>query len=303
MTATNLTSQPGQPQPPAVSTERPLVRRIRLTLLWAVVALACFVAYRLGDVYAGWRETANQRPTQQCLTPADGAFATAMMPLAGSWSFDDLDWDINSAKLSPAEVAARFEAFSNSTVGTNVEALPDVSDQFLTLAANLEIIPVHHAGNKVYKLDRPEIKGQLVTREAAGRAKIVSMTAATPSENEAWLFYELTPRAAAAKATNPVDHLLPVPANAKREGGKYGANGEPLLELISLDTNADDLLSAWRAAGWDMHETGLGDANAFSYLAARGNDTIYVWSSDAKDSLHNLMLVRNPDSGDTVAKP
>lgn len=303
MTTTNSTSQPGQPQPAVVGPERPLVRRVRLTLLWAVVALACFVAYRLGDVYAGWREVANQRPMRQPMTPTDSAFATAMMPLAGSWSFDDLDWNINSTKLSSADVAARFEAFSNSTVEAHSEALPDVSDQFLTLAANLQITPVERAGNQVYTLDRPEIKGQLVSRDIAGHAKILSVSAATPSENEEWLFYELTPRAAAAKSIKAVDHLLPVPANAKREGGKYGASGDPLLELISLDTNANDLLSSWRAAGWEVHETGLGDGTAFSYLVVRGNDTIYVWSADAKDSLHNLMLVRNPGSGDTEAQP
>lgn len=303
MTATNTNSQPDQPQPPAASTKRPLVRRLRLTILWAVVALACFVAYRLGDVYAGWREVANQRPTRQSATPADSTFASAMMPLAGSWSFDDLDWNINSTNLSTPDVAARFEAFSNSTVGTNPEALPEVSDQCLTLAANLQITPVDHAGNKVYKLNRPEIKGQLVTREVAGRAKIISLAAATPGQNEKWLFYELSPRGTVSKSTQPAEHLLPLPANAKREGGKYGDSGETLLELISLDSNADDLLGSWRAAGWDIHETGLGDGTAFSYLASRGNYTIYVWSADAKDSLHNLMLVRNPGSGDTEAKP
>ena len=264
--------------------------------------MACFVAYRLGDTYAEWRKVANQRPTRQSVTPAVAAFATAMMPLAGSWSFDDLDWNINSTKVSTDNVAARFEAFSNSTVGANPAMLPDVSDQFLTVAANLQITPVEHAGNKLYKLDRPEIKGQLVTRDVAGRAKIVSMTAATPGENDEWLFYELTPRQATARSNKPVDHLLPLPANAKRGGGKYGLDGEVLLELISLDTNANDLLGSWHIAGWDIHETGLGDGTAFSYLVVRGNDTIYVWSADAKDSLHNLMLVRNPGSGDTEAK-
>src|SRR6187551_3598521 len=121
MNATHSTSQPGQPLSPAVSTEHPLVRRLRLTLLWAVVALACFVAYRLGDTYAEWREVANQRPTRQSMAPTDAAFATAMTPLAGSWSFDDLDWNISSAKVSSVEVGARFEAFSNSAAPANPE--------------------------------------------------------------------------------------------------------------------------------------------------------------------------------------
>jgi hypothetical protein len=181
--------------------------------------------------------------------------------------------------------------------------LPDVSDKFLALVRDLNITPVEHAGNQIYKLDRPEIRGQLVTRDFGGHAKIVSLAVATPHEGEQWLLHELTPRQAAETTPTPVDHLLPVPAGARREGGKFGIDGELLLELISLNSNADDLLRAWRTAGWDIHETGLGDGDAFSYLCARGDDTIYVWSADERNSLQNLMLVRSPSSGDTEAKP
>lgn len=303
MNATDSNSNPPKGDVAPANTERPLVRRVRLTLLWSVVALACFVAYRLGDTYAEWRDVAKHRPTRESMTPTDRAFATAMTPLAGTWSFDDLDWNINSTKLSSNAVAKRFETFSDSTETANPETLPDVSDQFLTLAANMQITPIEHAGNKIYKLDRPELKGQLVARDVAGQAKVLSIAAATPGDNDEWMFYELSPRGAASQPSKSAEHLLPVPAGAKREGGKFGVNGELLLELLSLDTNANDLANSWRAAGWELHETGLGDGTAFNYLAVRGNDTIYVWSADAKDSLHNLMLVRNPGSGDTEAKP
>jgi len=283
--------------------ERPLVRFLRLAMLGAVVALACFVAYRLGDTYAAWREVTNHRPIRESVSPADSAFATAMMPLAGSWSFDDLDWNIKSVKVSNADVAARFAAAARASEGASPESLPDVSDQFLTLAANLEITPIDQAGNKIYKLDRPEFQGQLVSREVAGHAKIISVAAATLAENDEWMCYELSPRATFRTSSPVVEHLLPVPAAAKHEGGKFGVKGELLLELISLDTNANDLVNTWRAAGWELHETGLGDGTAFNYLVVRGNETIYAWSADAKDSLHNLMLVRNPGSGDTEAKP
>jgi hypothetical protein len=303
MIATNAISRPSHAERAAAVAERPVMRRVRLALLWAVVALACFVTYRLGDLYAEWREVANQRPTRQSMTRDENAMAVAMMPLAGSWSFDDLDWSINATKLSNADVDSRFEAFSNSNGGASVDTLPDVSDKFLTLVRNLNITPVERSGNQVYALDRPYIKGQLVTREIGGRAKVISLAAATQQDGEQWAFYELTPRQASGQTPTPLDHLLPVPDGAQREGGKYGIDGELLLELISLNSNADDLLRAWRAAGWNVHETGLGNPDAFSYLCVRGNDTIYVWSADERKSLQNLMLVRSPGSGDTEAKP
>jgi hypothetical protein len=303
MSATNAILQTSNGKRATAVPERPVVRRVRLALLWVVVVLACFIAYRLGRQYAEWREVANQRPTRQSRTPDENAMAVAMMPLAGSWSFDDLDWNIHATKLSNADVASRFAAFSSSNGGASVDTLPDVSDKFLTLVGNLNITPVEHAGNQIYKLNRPEIRGQLVTRNFGGRAKIVSLAVATPHKGEQWLLHELTPRQAAAKTPIPVDHLLPVPAGARREGGKYGIDGELLLELVSLNSNADELVRAWRAAGWNIHETGLGDGDAFSYLCARGSDTIYVWSADERNSLQNLMLVRSPGSGDTEAKP
>ena len=84
------------------------------------------------------------------------AMAAAMMPLAGQWSFDDLDWGIQAKTVSRDEVAARLAAFANSNGGPAADQLPDVSAEFLKLAHNLHITPVAHAGNEVYSIDRPE---------------------------------------------------------------------------------------------------------------------------------------------------
>ena len=85
-------------------------------------------------------------------------------------------------------------------------------------------------------------------------------------------------------------------------GGRFGDRGELLLEIVELDSNAEHLLAAWHDAGWDVHPTGLGDDDAFSYLCIRGSDTIYVWSAEGKTSLHSLMLARNPGNAEITAK-
>jgi hypothetical protein len=74
------------------------------------------------------------------------------------------------------------------------------------------------------------------------------------------------------------------------------------LEIVELDANGNDLIRSWRAAGWDIHSTGLGDTDAFNYLCVHGNDTIYVRSGDERTALKNLMLSNNPGTASQTAK-
>lgn len=304
MNTTESMSQPVATTNATVVAEGKLARRVRQTLLGLLIAASCFVAYRLGDVWAEWRELSQLRPDQQSLSPAGSAMAAAMLPLAGQWSFDDLDWGVQSTVIDRKEVAARLATFATSSGGPAADQLPDVTPEFLRLAHNLHITPVAQAGNELYVIDRPELKGQLVTRNVAGRAKVVSLAAAMQQEGDQWRFFELSPHPAAAKTQQQeVGHLLPLPPTARRNAGRFGDQGELLLEIVELESNADQLLATWRDAGWEIHPTGLGDADSFSYLCARGNETIYVWSADQRDSLHSVMLVRNPEPVDTRPQP
>ena len=69
-----------------------VARHARLVMLWILVAIACFIAYRLGQVWANWRHLAEQRPARQSMSAKESAMAAAILPLAGQWAFDDLDW-------------------------------------------------------------------------------------------------------------------------------------------------------------------------------------------------------------------
>lgn len=304
MNASNSTTEPASNTAPTTTAEGKLARRIRQVSLGLLIAAAGFVAYRLGDVWAEWRELSNLRPDQQSLSPTGNAMAAAMLPLAGQWSFDDLDWGVQSTVIDRNEVTARLATFATSDGGPTANQLPDVSPEFLKLARDLHIAPVSRAGNELYMIDRPELKGQLVTRNIAGRAKVISLAAAMQQDGDQWRFYELSPHPAAAKTQQQeVGHLLPLPAAARRNAGRFGEQGELLLEIVELESSADQLLSKWRDAGWEIHSTGLGDADSFSYLCARGNETIYVWSADQRELLHSVMLVRNPEPVDTKAQP
>jgi hypothetical protein len=75
-----------------------------------------------------------------------------------------------------------------------------------------------------------------------------------------------------------------------------------LLELISLDADADSLLSLWKHNGWEIKKSDFSGPDDFSYQCARRHDVIYAWSAGPRDSLRNLMLVRSPGRADIQAQ-
>jgi hypothetical protein len=271
--------------------------RVRTALLVIVVAAACYVSYGFGRLWAEWRDA--RRPVADVpVTAADLNSMAAIMPLAGQWSFAELDWNLRSSTVPANEVSARLDTMTSSVRVDPAVELPDISDDLVDLAESLRIRPVERDGNQVYILDRPELKARLIVRQMAGRPKMVALAAAYPQGDDSWQLLECTPRAAVEK-TEAAPHLLPLPNGAERNGGRFADDGRILLELVTLSSNADALLSSWKNAGWEVRPSGLGNPEAFSYLCARGSEVIYAWSADPRDAVENLMLVRTPDGADT----
>jgi hypothetical protein len=275
--------------------------RLIRTMLWLLIAVAgCYVAYGYSQWWKEWRRP--QQPIEEFASSGfDPKALVAEMPLEGPWTFARLDWDIRSQFISSAEVTNRLEKLATSSAATSDEQLPDLSAELVELARGLGAKATDGLGNRVFQLDRPNLKARLIVRNVAGKAKVVAMAAALPQSAERWQYFELIPRrqaAASPVATKP--QLLPLPPGARRDGGRFADDGRPLLELVSLNCNADELFSLWKAAGWEVHPNGAGSPDDFSFLCVRGDDVIYAWSADPRSSLQNLMLVRTPTSSDTI---
>jgi hypothetical protein len=271
--------------------------RIRTALLVVAVAAACYVAYGFGQLWAEWRQ-ARQPVRTPPTTTVDLNAINAIMPLAGQWSFADLDWDLRSSLVSPNEVGARLDTLTRTVDAGSAAELPDVSEDLVELARSLQIHPVEQGENQVYALDRPDLKARLVVRTFVGKTKVVALAAAFPHSSDDWQLLECTPRDTAVNQSEAAAHLLPLPAGAKRDGGRFTDDGQALLEFVSLRSTADALVSTWRAAGWEVRPSDLGRTE-FGYLCARGDEVVYAWSPDPLSALENLMLVRTPDGTDT----
>jgi hypothetical protein len=274
--------------PRGVELPRRLSRAFRLALTVVVAVVCCYVAYGFGRWWAESRR-AGHRPASSTPEAADLNPLAGALPLAGQWAFDELDWSLKSLLVDARELDAQFESIAAAPPTTTATELPS---EFIGAVKALQIQPIKKMGNLVYRLDRRDIKVQLITRDVAGQSKNVAFSIAYPHGGDKWQLFAFTPHRTACANSNADSHLLPLPPSAHRNGGRFGDDGRPLLEFISVDANATQLLTAWKDVGWEVRPSGLAGAADFSFLCARGKEVIYAWSADPADSLHNLMLVR-----------
>jgi hypothetical protein len=61
-----------------------------------------------------------------------------------------------------------------------------------------------------------------------------------------------------------------------------------------LNSTSDELITMWKAAGWNVRAIRSSGADDCRYLCARGGDVVYAWSADEPSAIQNLMLVRTP---------
>jgi hypothetical protein len=217
----------------------------------------------------------------------------SVLPLAGQWSFADLNWDVQSRIIRPDEVNDQLDALASTAAEPSGDTeLPDISADLIQYAELLQMQPTEQNGNKIYRLHRPNLKGQLVFHNQASQTQAVSLAAAYPQSDSEWQLLVLSPRSASNNTATKQVTLLPLPSGARFRGGRFANDGQPLLELVSLEATADELISTWRSAGWEVHPSGMGGPNDFSFLCVRGRIVVYAWSADGRQSLQSLLLVR-----------
>jgi len=286
-------------KPGSEATHVRIARLLRFALTAIVVAALCYASYNVGRLWHNWRHSSHSPAV-----PESPDFAALLGPtsLAGQWTFANLDWSLRSEVVSRADVASKFDSAASLNIGSAVNQLPDLNQELIDLARKLRVEPAVRGENQIYSYDRPNLKGQLVVHNVAGRAKAISLIAAFPKDSNQWQVFEFAPRSAAAVHGDDASHLLPLPPSARRTGGRFSDDGQLLLELVTLESNHEALLSLWEQNGWTVHPAQFAGPDDFCYLCARGTDVIYAWSANPRDSLRNLMLVRTPARSDVQSQ-
>lgn len=297
-TSCNIPRADGR-HPVGGTTLRRLTRAIRGLMIAGILICSCYLAYGFGNLWADWRR-ASQPITPQLSDAGLAASPVMVLPLAGRWSFAELDWSLRSNAVAINDVAAHFQKLASMPAQRNADSLPEVSPELVRLVERVNAEPLEQDGNRIYRLDQPQLKAQLVLHPANGQFKAVSLAAAYWTGDDEWQLLDFSPAAGANVASASCSSLLPLPARSKRCGGRFTDDGRALLELIAVDTNASELLANWREAGWECRPSGFGDPKQFSFLCVRGGEVIYAWSADPLAAMNNLMLVRTPAPGDTT---
>jgi hypothetical protein len=289
MTATNDNSK----------TRRRAVARWRtFAFLAAGFVICCLLAYHIGQLVSHWRHAKDADAIVRADATTLGSLSPTL-PLAGMWSFDELNWNMRSEWTSEQDLATKFANVAAKEPALPDDELPDADQEFLTLASTLGVKSTERDGKRIYQLSRPGLKMQWITRDVNGTAKSCAFAVAYYSVDDRWQVFEFTPRRKDTAGAPNAAHLLPLPAGAHRDGGRHADNGRVEMEFVSLTSTADSLIEGWASAGWEVRKSGFGEPDEFSYLAVRGNETIYAWSSDPSDAMRNLMLVRTPEVANT----
>jgi hypothetical protein len=275
-----------------------VVAVVRASLIVAIVIAGAWVTRSYVVLISEWRQVG--RPVASTHSAAGQLDSmAAVLPLRGQWSFAELDWNMGTRLTSAQDVSDRFESMAKSPIIDSDEQLPDMDNQLVELIDKYQIKPVQRDGNQIYSFDQPDLKAQLVARTVAGREKAVGFAVAYPQADGHWQLVEFMPPTLSASRVASAPHLLPLPAEARRTGGRFDDDGRLLLELISLHSKADAIVSSWKEAGWEIRPSSMGDPDQFSYLCACGDEVVYAWSVDPLDAIQHLMLVRTANSTDT----
>ena len=255
---------------------------------FASIAILIGTAWVVGRGFAVMGSGSEMFTSSSIQPPTAENMAVApLLPMTGRWAFADLDWDIRSHALPVPEAHARLEELASAPESKAMEQFPKISEELLELAATLKIRPTECNGNEIYRLRRPDGEAQLVVRNS----KAISLAAVFTQGDGTCKLFELTPRQSTQELHSSEIHLLPLPADARRTGGRYADDGSLLLELVSIESSADQLISTWKAAGWEIRPSGMGDPDQFSFCttkAAMCNRFNLYYRTEKDNAIHTI---------------
>ena len=168
-----------------------------MAMLVVTFAVCCYVAYGLGR---WWALARHATPRIEVHSPAASALdpLAAALPLGGQWAFDEVEWSIKSELIAIGPLEAAFEQLGKSPLSKMDPQLPDTDPELIELIAAMQIQPIERAGDEVYRIDRPDLRAELITRKVAEQSKTVAFAMAYPAGDDTWQLYVATPKQTAA---------------------------------------------------------------------------------------------------------
>ena len=171
-----------------------------------------------------------------------------------------------TASLMPANGSWRFGE-SLQSISTSFATDPKVSPEN-SLAINEPTLKAFLDTDK-----NGDVTAAKLAMKAGNNWQVVELTDAEPSQ---------------AKA-----NLLPL-RSSKRICGRWSNDNRLLLEIVAINSQRQELLDAWRGAGWEIRHTVWGGHSSFSFLCVKDGQVVYAWSQQ-NENITSLLLSSSPD--------
>lgn len=281
----------------------------RLALVGVIVWMGIPACQSIAKLMGRRPQPLQVRTVDHATDGESDALAIAMLPTAGFWTVADSQWGLGQAEFGEKDVMERLAAISAQATDAppkSESASPPSKPQELIVAEEewTELIdlaqqmePLKAGDNRIYSIERADLKARLVFHKSAAGEDLIAGALAFPVSNGRWSYIDLADRSP-ADPRNSATHLLPLPADARRDMARWSSDHRLQMEVISLHSDALALAKLWTDAGWRVRHSNMGDPLGFSLLCVRDKQTIYVWSDEPAESITRMMLVdaSNPEN-------
>ncbi len=144
-------------------------RYLLLSLAASIFIVCCGLAYGAGCFLAEWRNAQRTAAFRDDQDATQLGPLAAALPYAGQWAFDDLDWSVKSQMIAAKNLDAEFARLGDAAKTIHDSQLPETDPELVGLIAAFGMTPVQRGGDKVYRVEKPDLKAVLVAARSRAR--------------------------------------------------------------------------------------------------------------------------------------
>lgn len=208
---------------------------------------------------------------------------------AGTWSFSGIPWRFSVQKVEPHSIDERLVS-------------PVIRDTFPehTRAGEVGVIQFLEAMNcpsektdqgRRFRFEEDDLRAVVETITVVGDERINIARLAFRDEKH-WSLVEVSCDSGESKDGKQVEHLLPLPFDARQVCARRSGDGSLLLEAINVEATIQELLHDWKTAGWEIQWPASTNSEYGTVQCYRGKRTVTVIGTlgESKDGLQLFLF-------------
>jgi hypothetical protein len=246
----------------------------RLICVAALIWFGLIVAENVARLFPG---KASHPPMS--LANQDLELPNLLATAPGHWSFAGTPISIQQSRCTQDQVQQQLDSLKTVQLEDH-DSAPDVS-RLVQLARSGQAQPSAHPFGQAWALNNEQVQLYLVASTEDPPRLIAGGFAVR--DHQGWQLTIVKPQ------SDTLEHLLPLPADARRQCARIGDSGQLQLELVTVSNSMQALIRQWQSDGWKVKPAPWNRGNGVSYLCTRGAELVYTWSQQF-DGRRTIML-------------